>query len=489
MARATRSHPRPLRRERDSLGTVMVPRDAYYGAQTARAVSNFPISGLRAHTELIRAYARVKLAAAEVNRQLGLLPAGIARKIGRAAREVIDGRHDDQFVVDVFQAGAGTSFHMNVNEVIANRAAELLKLPRGDYARIHPNDHVNLGQSTNDTFPTAMRMASRSLLEALLGEIDLLALSLRRKGREFDRVLKSGRTHLQDAVPVRLGQEFTAYGEAVARAGRMLRRAAGELEELPIGGTATGTGLNADPRYRARVVAALSALTGFRFRSCADLREGMQSQQAMAHLSGALRNLALELGRIANDLRLLSSGPFTGLSEIRLPPVQPGSSIMPGKVNPVMAEMLNMVCFQVMGNDLTMAMAVQAGQLELNVMMPIMAHSALQSMEILKNGCREFRLRCVDGIEADAETCLEYAMRSAGLAAALNPAIGYAAAAEVAREAAATGRSIAEVVRVRGILKEETLLQVLDPLGMTEPGIPGRRKMGAKGAARRKRRT
>ena len=460
--------------EKDSLGAVKVPRVAYYGAQTARALANFPISGLRSHPALVRAYGQIKLASVLANGELGLLPRRIVRPIARAARDVIAGRLDGQFVVDAFQAGAGTSFHMNVNEVIANRAAEILGLPRGRYDAVHPNDHVNFGQSTNDTYPTAMRMAARELLGRLEEETGRLAASLRARGRAFDRILKSGRTHLQDAVPVRLGQEFAAYGEAIARSGRALGEAMRGLEELPIGGSATGTGLNTDPRYRARVLRHLRVLTGRPLRGVADLREGMQSQQVLAQASGALRSLALELVRIAGDLRLLSSGPFTGLAEITLPAVQPGSSIMPGKVNPVMAEMLAMVGFQVVGNDAAVALAVQAGQLELNVMMPLMAHNVLQSAEILANAVRVFHERCVVGIRADAARCRDYALRSAGLATALNPIIGYAAAEEVAKEAAATGRTITEVVRSRRILPERTLVRILDPLAMTEPGVPGR---------------
>jgi aspartate ammonia-lyase len=476
----------PTRIERDSLGTVAVPRRAYYGAQTARAVVNFPISGLRAHPEIIRAYGRIKCAAVLANRDLGLISGRIANAIARAAREVVDGQFDAEFVVDVFQAGAGTSFHMNVNEVIANRASEILGRPRGRYDLVHPNDHVNIGQSTNDTFPTATRMAARAAVEKLLRELDLLARSLRKKGRAFDRVLKSGRTHLQDAVPIRLGQEFKAYGEAIARSARLIRSAARELEELPIGGSATGTGMNTDPRYRGRAIRNLRRLAGFPFRPAPDMREAMQSQQAIANLSGTLRNLALELIRIANDLRLLSSGPFTGLAEIALPAVQPGSSMMPGKVNPVMAEMLNMVCFQVVGNDAAIALAVQAGQLELNVMMPIMAHNGLQSIEILGNACRQFRERCVEGITADAARARQYAMRSAGIATALNPIIGYAAAAEVAKEASATGQTIMDIVRKRKLVNEADLKIILDPMAMTEPGIPGGRSLARKARGRRK---
>jgi len=470
--------------EKDSLGAVRVPARACYGAQTTRAIANFPISGLRSHPALIRAYGQIKLAAALANGDLGLLPRRLARPIARAAREVIAGRLDGEFVIDAFQAGAGTSFHMNVNEVIANRAADFLGAPRGRYDRVHPNDHVNFGQSTNDTYPTALRMALRGLVAGLAGETDLLAAALRARGRAFDRILKSGRTHLQDAVPVRLGQEFAAYGGAIARSGRGLRDSMKGLEELPIGGSATGTGLNTHPRFRARVIRHLRALTGWPLRGVVDLREGMQSQQVVAQASGAMRQLALEMARIAGDLRLLASGPFTGLAEITLPAVQPGSSIMPGKVNPVIAEMTGMVAFQVVGNDAAVALAVQAGQLELNVMMPLMAHDALQSAEILANACRVFRRRCVEGITASEARCRDYAARSLGLATALNPIIGYAAAAEVAKEAVATGRTIADVVRERKILPERALARILDPVAMTEPGMPGRARRRGPGRRR-----
>lgn len=461
-----------IRVERDSLGAVKVPADAYYGAQTARAVQNYPISGLRAHPVFIRAYGLVKLACAEVNLKLKMIPARVGRAIVRAAGEVAAGKMDEQFVVDVYQAGAGVSLHMNVNEVIANRAIELLGGRRGDYRLVHPNDHVNFGQSTNDTFPTAMRLASLLLLEDFYPALEELEKAFARKAREFDGIIKSGRTHLQDAVPIRLGQEFAAYARALRQARQHLRQGSSLLRELGIGGSAVGTGLNAHPRFGALVVRHLSLLTGLKLKQSPDLRAAMQSQLAMAAVSGALRNLALELIRVANDLRLLSSGPLTGLGEISLPALQPGSSIMPGKVNPVMAELLDMVAFQVVGCDTVVAMAVQAGQLELNVMMPAMAWNVLHSIEILKNTCRAVARKCILGIKANRETCERYAYRSPSIATALNPVIGYARAAEIVKKALATGKTIPEVCLEEGVLTRAQLKKVLDPRRMTEPRPP-----------------
>ena len=462
-----------MRTETDSLGPVEVPDDALWGAQTQRAVLNFPISGLRQPGVYISVSAMVKQAAAEVNVALGQLEPDLGQAIAGAARRIVAGRWHEQFVVDPFQAGAGTSHNMNANEVIANLANETLGGKRGTYRPVHPNDHVNMAQSTNDVIPTVTRVAASLLARDLLPVVDALADALERKAEAFDAILKPGRTHLQDAVPVRLGQEFGAYALAVRRDGERIARAADDLKRLGIGGTATGTGLNSHPGYHAAMVAKLSDLTGIDFRSSSNLFESMQSTADMAHLSGALRTQALTLTRIANDLRLLSSGPTTGLAEIVLPPVQPGSSIMPGKVNPVMAEMLNMVCFHVMGNDQTIAMASQAGQLELNVMMPIIAYNLLQSLQILTNGIRVFTEGCVEGIEANEARCQHLAASSIGLATALNPYIGYAAAAKVAQEALARGVSLRQVVLERGYLSEEQIDAILDPFTMTEPGIPG----------------
>ena len=370
-----------IRIEHDSLGDVPVPQDALYGAQTARAVDNFPISGLRPYRAFIWSIATVKRAAAEVNAALGLLDPGVADAITRAAEEVRQGQWDEQFVVDPFQAGAGTSHNMNANEVIANRATQLLGGRLGEY-RVHPNDHVNMAQSTNDAIPTAIRLGCLWRLEELLGVVGDLALALQRKAEEFDPIVKSGRTHLQDAVPIRLGQEFGGYATAVAREADRIRRSADGLRRLGIGGTAVGTGLNAHPEYHARMVRRLSELAGIELHTCDNLFEAMQSMADLADFSAAMRTLAITLTRIANDFRLLASGPSTGLNEIRLPELQPGSSIMPGKVNPVQAEMLNMAMFHVIGGDATVALASQAGQLELNVMMPVIAHELFEMMHV-----------------------------------------------------------------------------------------------------------
>ena len=449
------------RKERDFLGELDVPADAYYGVQTQRAVENFPISGLRAHPEFVRAMALIKKAAATANAQADRLPRDLTDAIVRAADEVIGGKHADQFVVDVFQAGAGTSLHMNVNEVIANRAAELLGGERGDYRRVHPNDHVNLGQSTNDVFPTAMRLAALALLRPLQDSLKTATDAFEQKAQEFAEIVKSGRTHLQDATPLTLGQEFGGYAEALAKAADSLARAAEELRSLGIGGTAVGTGVTTHAGYRQQVVAELAKLTGEPLVPAKDTFEAMQSMAPFVRLSGELRALATELTRICNDLRLLSSGPNTGFAEIALPAVQPGSSIMPGKVNPVIAECMNMICFHVIGSDLTIAMAAQAGQLELNVMMPVINFNLLQSLEIMANGLKMLATRCVAGIVADADRCREHAQASLALATLLKTTIGYQEASELAREAYATGRRIAELVVEKGLMKEDELQRLL----------------------------
>ncbi len=386
--------------ERDFLGEVQVPEDAYYGAHTARAVENFPISALRLPPVFNHAMAHIKKAAALTHAELGKLPMETAEAIARAADEVIAGKFDDQFVVDAFQAGAGTSQHMNVNEVIANRATEMLGGRRGEY-RVHPNDHVNMGQSTNDVFPTTMRLSLLMTVPPTVAALDGLAAAFAGKAEEFRRVVKSGRTHLQDAVPVTLGDEFGAYATVLRGCARDVERRCDALRVLGIGGSATGSGLNTAPGYRRRVVERLSEQTGIELVPAEDLFAAMQSMKVFVDLSGALAGAAVELGRVANDLRLLSSGPRTGLAEIRLPAVQPGSSIMPGKVNPVMAECTNMVCFHVLGNDACVRAAAGAGQLELNVMMPVIAYNLLQSTSILGNVAEALRVRCVEGIEAD----------------------------------------------------------------------------------------
>ncbi|MCD6519832.1 MAG: aspartate ammonia-lyase [Anaerolineae bacterium] len=463
-----------MRIERDSLGQVQVPDEALWGAQTQRALENFAISGLKQDREYIVASALVKRAAAEVNMALGLLDERRGRAIVEAATQIMEGRWHEHFVVDPFQAGAGTSHNMNTNEVIANLANEALGGHRGEYSPVHPNDHVNMAQSTNDFIPTVMRISATFKVQKLLPAIQKLAEAFARKAREFDSVIKSGRTHLQDAVPIRLGQEFGAYAQAIRLDQERIAVAAERLKRLGIGGTAVGTGLNTHPRYHQAMVAKLSELTGITFRSSGNLFESMQSTADFVDLSAALRTLAVTLTRIANDLRLLSSGPTTGLAEITLPAVQPGSSIMPGKVNPVMAEMLNMVCYHVMGNDQTIMLCSQAGQLELNVMMPIMAYNLLQSLEILTNAIHAFTERCVEGIQANIERCRDFAERTMGLATALNPYIGYMAAAKVAQEALARGVPLRQVVLERGYLSAQELEAVLDPFKMTEPGIPGK---------------
>ena len=460
------------RTEKDSLGFKEVPADAYYGIQTARAIENFPISGLRAHATLIRAIAMVKEAAAEANRDLGLLDARTADAVIQAAQEIQRGQWHAHVVVDVFQAGAGVSFHMNANEVIANRASELLGGKLGEYRHAHPNDHVNYGQSTNDVFPTAMRLATLLELEKLYAALDGLSAALEAKGREFHSILKSGRTHMMDAVPMRLGQEFTAYAGAIARAKKAIEQQSDLLRELGLGGSAVGTGINTHPDYRERAVANLARISSQKLTPVDDMRYAMQSNLAMSSVSSALRNLALEVIRISNDLRLLASGPNTGLAEINLPALQPGSSIMPGKINPVMAELAAMVSFQVIGYDTAVALAVQAGQLELNVMMPTMAHSVLTSITILSNMLRQLTDFCIKGITATEERCEFYAQSTVSLATALNPYIGYAKAAEIAKESVATGKTIIEIARSKGYLSDEQIKEILDPARMTEPQRP-----------------
>jgi aspartate ammonia-lyase len=463
---------RKTRSEKDSLGTKEIAADVYYGIQTTRAVENYPMSGMRARPTLIRAFGMVKEAAAEANRELGLVDRKIADAIIQAAREVQQGKWNSEFVVDVFQAGAGVSFHMNTNEVIANRAIEILGGELGDYSTVHPNDHVNYGQSTNDVFPTGMRLATLLELENLYPVLDSLVAALEKKGKEFHDILKSGRTHMQDAVPIRLGQEFAAYAGAIRRATDAIRSSSEMLRELGLGGSAVGTGINTHPDYREKAIRNLARISGQKLVPADDMRYAMQSNLAMAAVSSALRNLALEVIRISNDLRLLSSGPNTGFAEINLPALQPGSSIMPGKINPVIPELATMVSFQVVGNDVAVAMAVQAGQLELNVMMPTMAYSVLQSITILTNMLRQFTDKCVAGITANDNRCNFYVQATVSLATALNPYIGYAKAAEVAKEAVATGNSIIQIVRERKLLTEEQIKEILDPARMTEPRPP-----------------
>ncbi len=460
------------RTEKDSLGTREIPTSAYYGIQTLRAVENYPISGMRAHPTLIRAFGMVKQAAAEANKELGLVDEKRVNAIIQAAKDVQSGKFNDSFVVDVFQAGAGVSFHMNSNEVIANRAVEILGGALGDASVVHPNDHVNYGQSTNDVFPTGMRLATLLELDKLYPALDGLSAALESKAKEFHGILKSGRTHMQDAVPMRLGQEFAAYAGAIRRATEAVKYSSQYLRELGLGGSAVGTGINTHPDYREKAIAHLARISGQDVKPVDDMRYAMQSNLAMAAVSSALRNLSLEVIRISNDLRLLSSGPNTGFAEVNLPGLQPGSSIMPGKINPVMPELAAMVAFQVIGNDVAVAMAVQAGQLELNVMMPTMSYSVLQSITILTNMLRQFTDKCVAGLTANEARCAFYTQATVSLATALNPYIGYAKAAEIVKESVATGRGIIEIARDKKLLSEQEISDILDPVRMTEPQRP-----------------
>src|SRR5688500_3802867 len=462
-----------FRIERDPLGEVEVPTGACYGAQTQRALENFAISGLTAPAELVTATVLVKKAAALANASLGRLPPPVAKAIVAAADEILAGAMADQFVVDVYQAGAGTSHNMNTNEVLANRAEELLGGARGEYRVVHPNDHVNMGQSTNDVFPTATRLALLLQHGPLVLAARALASSLETKAREFEHILKVGRTHLQDAVPMTLGQEFGGYAACIERGADDVERAMSQLQELNLGATAVGTGLNAGDDYTALAIGNLARMTGLTLAPAANRVRVTQSMGDVLAYSGAMRRLAVELSKVASDLRLLSMGPRAGLSEIALPAVQPGSSIMPGKVNPSIPEMVNQVCFQVIGCDTTICTAAEAGQLELNVMMPVIAWNAIHASTILGNAMEALRTRCVDGIEADAERCRELLDRSTAVATALSPYIGYARTAEVAKESVKTGRPIRELVLERGLMDAKQLDRVLSAEVMTRPGIAG----------------
>ncbi len=458
--------------EKDSLGSMEVPKDCYYGAQTARAVQNFPISGLLPHPTFVWAVVMLKKCAAVANMATGRLPQEIGRSIVAASDEVLSGELADQFVVDPFQAGAGTSHNMNVNEVLANRALELLGKQRGDFSFLHPNDHVNMAQSTNDVIPTAIRLAALELLDPLLESLEALENTLSHKGIEFDHILKSGRTHLQDAVPIRLGQEFSGYAVAIRKNREGLEACIPALLELGIGGTAVGTGLNAEPAYITAIIEQLAIGTGFPLVASENRFEAMQNMDPFLALSSALRRCAVTLGRIANDLRLLSSGPRTGLDEIRLPAIQPGSSIMPGKINPSLAEMANMVCYQVMGCDHAVMLASQAGQLELNVMMPLIAYNLTFSLQILKNCVQKFTQSCISGITANDDRCRHYLEESLGLVTVLAPTIGYNAAAEIAKESMTSGASIREIVISRKLMTPQELDRAMQPQHLTEPGLP-----------------
>ncbi|KGP75119.1 aspartate ammonia-lyase [Desulfosporosinus sp. Tol-M] len=462
-----------MRQEKDLIGVHEVPDDVYYGIQTVRATENFPMTGYHPHRELIRAMGMVKGAAAEANMHIGALSPEIGKAIVEASRELIEGLLHDQFVVDVIQGGAGTSVNMNANEVIANRAIELLGGKKGEYHKVHPNTHVNMAQSTNDVFPTAMRIASLNVAHDLLEALDKLRQSFEDKAQEFDGVIKMGRTHLQDAVPIRLGQEFAAYALMLGRDHRRIKRAIRALEVMNMGATAIGTGLNADPEYTKNVVLRLREWTQLPMRNAENLVDGTQNTDTFMVVSGSLRILAVNLSKIANDLRLLASGPRTGLNEINLPPMQPGSSIMPGKVNPVMAEVVNQVAFQVQGNDYTIALGCGAAQLELNAMEPVMVLNLLQSLDILSNVLRVFRDRCVVGITANVGRCREMVENSVGIVTAISPHVGYDVASNVAKEATISGRSVRDICLEKGVLTKEELDLILNPYEMTNPGVAG----------------
>jgi len=453
--------------EKDSLGEMELPDEVYYGIQTARAMENFPVSGIMERPEFIHSYVFLKKAAALANMELGVLDKEKGEAIVKAADEALTGKFDDQFKVDVYQAGAGTSFNMNTNEVLANRALEILGKPKGDYDFLSPNDHVNMAQSTNDTFPTASHIAVIIAADKLLPVLEDLTKAFKKKGDEFISVPKSGRTHLMDATPLTLGYEFLAYGVAIKRATERITQRRKDLLELPIGGTAVGTGANAHPKYRETIIAKLSELCSLPFTHAKDSFEALQSRSQLGAFSSALKELALELIRIANDLRLLGSGPTTGLAEIELPVVQPGSSIMPGKVNPVMAECLNMVAFQVVGNDTTVSLAVQAGQMDLNVMTPVITYNILQCIAILINYLPVFRKHCVEGIKANEDRCRSYLDLNPSLATLLSPKIGYLKAAEIAKESWEKKIPVAELAVTKGIITQEEAKEIFDQKNTT----------------------
>jgi len=465
--------PAGFRIEKDSLGEVHVPEGALYGAQTQRAVENFPISGRGFGRPFLHALGLIKEAAARTNGELGFLETEVAEAIATAAREVEEGRWDEQFPVDIFQTGSGTSTNMNTNEVVATRATALLK-GQGTSKVVHPNDEVNFGQSSNDVIPTAIHLSARIEVEGtLLPALAALRDALREKAEAFDHVLKSGRTHLMDATPVRLGQEFAGFARQVELGMERVRRGAGELEEVALGGTAVGTGINTHPEFARRTVARISERTGIPFREAEDHFEAQGARDAAVNLSGALNTVAVSLMKIADDIRWLASGPTSGLSEVLLPAIQPGSSIMPGKVNLVMSEALMMVCARVMGNHTTITVAGSRGNFELNVMLPVMADALLESIHLLAHGSAAFTRRCVTGIEANEPRCRELLELNPSIATALNPYIGYDRAAGVAKEAARDGISVREVVVRHGLLADDELEEALDVRSMTEPGVGG----------------
>jgi fumarate hydratase, class II len=464
-----------MRIERDSMGDMSVPADALYGAQTQRAVENFPISDLRFPREFIRTLGLVKLAAARTNVDLGLLDKKLGEAIVQAAQEVIDGRLDKHFVLDIFQTGSGTSTNMNANEVIANRAIQILGGVIGSKKPVHPNDHVNMGQSSNDVIPTVIHIATMESIEgSLIPALQKLHKALKTKAKEFDAIVKIGRTHLQDATPVRLGQEFSGYARQVELSIRRLEKLPDTLAELPLGGTAVGTGINTHPKFAGRAIAHVSKLTGLKLREAKDHFEAQGAKDAIVEVSGILKTIAVSLTKVANDIRWLASGPRCGIGEISLPETQPGSSIMPGKVNPVIAESVLMAAAQVIGNDLTITISGQSGVFELNVMMPVMAHNILESIKLLAASAKNFADRCVYGIQANPARASEMIEKSLAMCTALAPEIGYDAAAAIAKESYRTGRTVREIAREKKILPKKRLDEILDPMRMTMPGISGK---------------
>ncbi|CDG26389.1 MULTISPECIES: aspartate ammonia-lyase [Bacillus amyloliquefaciens group] len=462
------------RQEKDFLGEKQIEADVYYGIQTLRAKENFPITGYRIHEEMINALAIVKKAAALANMDVKRLYEGIGNAIVQAADEILEGKWHDQFIVDPIQGGAGTSMNMNANEVIGNRALEIMGHKKGEYIHLSPNTHVNMSQSTNDVFPTAIHISTLKLLDKLLDTMAHMLSVFKDKAKQFDSVIKMGRTHLQDAVPIRLGQEFEAYSRVLERDIKRIKQSRQHLYEVNMGATAVGTGLNADPRYIEQVVKHLADISGLPLVGAGHLVDATQNTDAYTEVSAALKVCMMNMSKIANDLRLMASGPRAGLAEISLPARQPGSSIMPGKVNPVMAELINQIAFQVIGNDNTICLASEAGQLELNVMEPVLVFNLLQSISIMNNGFRSFTDHCLAGIEANEKRLKQYVEKSVGVITAVNPHLGYEAAARIAREAIMTGKSVRDLCLQNDVLTEEELDIILNPYEMTKPGIAGK---------------
>ncbi|QGQ47710.1 aspartate ammonia-lyase [Metabacillus sediminilitoris] len=462
-----------VRIESDFLGSMEVPKESYYGIQTLRAAENFPISGYQIHEELIKAFAIVKKSAALANMEVKRLYSGLGNQIVKAAEEIIEGRWHEYFIVDPIQGGAGTSMNMNANEVIANRALELLGYEKGDYMQLSPNSHVNMSQSTNDVFPTAIHLAALNMLDKLLHTMEKMHGVFKTKAKQFDHVIKMGRTHLQDAVPIRLGQEFEAYSRVIERDIKRIQQSCQHLYAVNMGATAVGTGLNADPRYIKMVIKHLADSSGLPLTGAEHLVDATQNTDTYTEVSAVLKVCMINMSKIANDIRLMASGPRTGLGEIVLPARQPGSSIMPGKVNPVMPELINQVAFQVAGNDLTISMASEAGQLELNVMEPVLVFNLLQSIEMMNNAFTVFTTYCLEGIQANEERLKRYVEKSVGIITAVNPHIGYEVAARIAREAIINGKSVRDLCLLYDVLTEEELEIILNPYEMTEPGISG----------------